>query len=62
MPTAPRMRALRNIFIASGFIAIGLVLSTPADSQTTQQRAWCDIRGSARPDQVISRLSKPETC
>ena len=47
-------KAAQRPFIAAGFTAIGLALATPANTQTAQQRAWCDIRGGGQPDQVIS--------
>jgi len=54
MATVPRKSMFKHIFIASGFIAIGLALAIPARTQTGQQRAWCDIKGGAKPDEVIS--------
>jgi tetratricopeptide (TPR) repeat protein len=45
---------IKDIFIASGFIAIWLALATAARTQTAQQRAWCDIKGGAQPNEVIS--------
>jgi len=54
MPTVPRKSMFKHIVIASGLIAIGLALATPARTQTAQQRAWCDIKGGAKPDEVIS--------
>jgi tetratricopeptide (TPR) repeat protein len=54
METVPRKSIFKRIFIASGFTAIGLALATPGRTQTAQQRAWCDIKGGAKPDEVIS--------
>jgi tetratricopeptide (TPR) repeat protein len=45
---------IQVIFIASGLIAIWLVLASAARTQTAQQRAWCDIKGGAQPNEVIS--------
>ena len=44
----------KSIFNIVVFIAIGLALATSARTQTAQQRAWCDIKGGAKPDEVIS--------
>ncbi len=54
MATVPRKSMFKHVFIVSGFIAIGLALAIPARTQTGQQRAWCDIKGGAKPDEVIS--------
>jgi tetratricopeptide (TPR) repeat protein len=57
MATVPRKSMFRHIFIASGFITIGVALVTPAGTQTAQQRTLCDIRGGAMPDDVISNCT-----
>ena len=49
-----RKSMFKHICIASGFVAIGLAFATPARTQTAQQRASCDIKGGAKPDEVIS--------
>ncbi len=54
MTIEPRKSTFKHILIASGFIAIALASATTAAAQTAQQRASCDIRGGARPDEVIS--------
>ena len=54
MATVQRKSVFKHIFIASGFIVIGFALAIPARTQTAQQRAWCDIKGGAKPDEVIS--------
>ena len=54
MAMAPCKSVFKNLFIASTFITIGFALAIPARTQTAQQRAWCDIKGGATPDEVIS--------
>jgi tetratricopeptide (TPR) repeat protein len=53
MAIVPQKSVFKLFVIASGFISIGLALATPARTQTAQQRAWCDIKGGAMPDEVI---------
>src|SRR5580704_12694215 len=54
MATVPRQLMFKHVLVASGLVAVGLALAPPARAQTAQQRASCDIKGGARPDEVIS--------
>ncbi len=55
MATVPRKSILKHfIFLASSLITIGIATATPASTQTAQERAWCDIKARAMPDQIIS--------
>src|SRR5713101_221157 len=54
MAIVPRKSMSKQIFIASGFMAIGLAVAVPAGAETAQQRALCDIKDGGRPKEVIS--------
>ena len=54
MITDLRGVAFKQIMAVISFIAILLTPLVLADAQTAQQRAWCDIKGGARPEVVIT--------